>query len=154
MQAPYPSGEIVEKPWGTEKWIDCNDHYAVRELLIRKGHAVSLQYHEKKLETLYVLQGRAIYTTQDEQGRFVEREVGPGDIMKTIRLSCIANGRWRTSGSSRLRPRNWTISSGWRMTITAAATRYNAGRGEEGSKRWRSDTTTRRRVPSPASCMR
>lgn len=82
MQAPYPSGEIVEKPWGTEKWIDCNDHYAVRELLIRKGHAVSLQYHEKKLETLYVLQGRAIYTTQDEQGRLVEREVGPGDIMK------------------------------------------------------------------------
>lgn len=84
MQSPYKTGEIVEKPWGTEKWIDCNDHFVVRELKVRKGHAVSLQYHEKKIETLYVLEGSAIYTTQDDKGNFVERQVGPGDIMKNL----------------------------------------------------------------------
>ena len=82
MQLPYKTGEIVEKPWGTEKWIDCNEYYAVRELLVKKGHAVSLQYHEKKIETLYVLEGRAVYTTQDDEGNLVERIVGPGEIMK------------------------------------------------------------------------
>lgn len=82
MEAPYKSGEIVVKPWGTEKWIDCNSHYVVRELLIRKGHAVSLQYHEKKIETLYVLEGTAVYTTQDKSGEMIERIVGPGAIMK------------------------------------------------------------------------
>ena len=32
------------------------------------------------------MEGSAIYTTQDEKGNFVERRVGPGDIMKNLPL--------------------------------------------------------------------
>ena len=84
MQAPYKPGEIVTKPWGTEKWIECNEHYVVRELLIKKGQAVSLQYHEKKIETLYVLEGKALHSTQRPGEEKREIEVGPGDIIKNL----------------------------------------------------------------------
>ncbi len=77
----YAVGEVVIKPWGYEKWISCNEHYVVRELLIKKDHAVSLQYHEKKIETLYVLEGRAIYTLQRPGEDKTERIIGAGEIL-------------------------------------------------------------------------
>ena len=81
---PFPGmqpGDIVEKPWGTERWIACNAHYALRELVIRAGHAVSLQYHERKIETLYVLEGSAVYYTQEPGEEMQERIVKAGDIL-------------------------------------------------------------------------
>lgn len=77
----YEPGTIVEKPWGFEKWIACNEHYIVRELCIKKGHAVSLQYHERKIETLYVLKGTSVYTLQKPGEEKTERIIGPGEIL-------------------------------------------------------------------------
>ena len=75
------SEKIVEKPWGYEKWIANNEHNVVRELLIRKGEAVSLQYHEKKVETLYVIEGKALYTLERPGEKRTERVIGPGTIL-------------------------------------------------------------------------
>ncbi len=48
----------VEKPWGHELiWAE-TDRYAAKILTISPGCCLSLQYHERKVETIYVYQGR------------------------------------------------------------------------------------------------
>lgn len=48
---------IKLKPWGREIWFAHTKYYAGKILEIKKGHRYSLQYHEKKLETQFVLKG-------------------------------------------------------------------------------------------------
>ena len=48
---------VIEKPWGKEELLEKNDRYMVKRLTMYKGHACSLQYHEYKRESLYVLSG-------------------------------------------------------------------------------------------------
>ncbi len=64
---------VVEKPWGREVWWAVTDRYAGKRLEVRAGHSLSLQYHERKLETLLLVQGRIALRVGEE-----EREVGPG----------------------------------------------------------------------------
>ena len=49
--------EIVEKPWGHEEIWAKTDRYVGKILTINPGHRLSLQYHEEKEETIYVLEG-------------------------------------------------------------------------------------------------
>tara|TARA_B110000444_G_scaffold260835_1_gene309474 strand:+ start:1666 stop:2001 length:336 start_codon:yes stop_codon:yes gene_type:complete len=51
------NNKIIEKPWGHEELIELNDKYCLKKLLMKNGKRCSLQYHEKKLETIYVLEG-------------------------------------------------------------------------------------------------
>jgi len=47
----------VDKPWGHELiWAD-TDRYVGKILHVAAGHALSLQYHERKDETIHVLRG-------------------------------------------------------------------------------------------------
>jgi mannose-6-phosphate isomerase-like protein (cupin superfamily) len=47
----------IEKPWGHELiWAD-TDRYVGKILHIKAGHALSLQYHERKDETIHLLRG-------------------------------------------------------------------------------------------------
>lgn len=48
---------VIEKPWGKEEIIEINDRYMVKKLTMWAEHRCSLQYHEKKCETIYVLSG-------------------------------------------------------------------------------------------------
>src|SRR5262249_18314677 len=66
---------IVPKPWGREEIFAENERYAGKLLHLDPGHALSLQYHERKDETLYVLEGE------------VELEVDEAGQMRTRRLS-------------------------------------------------------------------
>ena len=50
--------QVIEKPWGKEEVIEINDNYMVKRLTMKKGHRCSLQYHEHKKETIYVLSGK------------------------------------------------------------------------------------------------
>lgn len=53
----------IEKPWGYEELIECNDKYVVKKLFMKRGNACSIQYHELKTETIVVLSGKLnIYT--------------------------------------------------------------------------------------------
>jgi mannose-6-phosphate isomerase-like protein (cupin superfamily) len=47
----------VEKPWGYELIWAHTDRYVAKILHVNAGHALSLQYHERKDETLYLLSG-------------------------------------------------------------------------------------------------
>jgi mannose-6-phosphate isomerase len=47
----------VDKPWGYELRWAITDRYAGKVLHVNKGEALSLQYHERKDEYLYVTTG-------------------------------------------------------------------------------------------------
>jgi mannose-6-phosphate isomerase-like protein (cupin superfamily) len=49
--------ERVDKPWGYELRFAHTDRYAGKLLWIRAGRQLSLQYHERKDESLYVQHG-------------------------------------------------------------------------------------------------
>jgi mannose-6-phosphate isomerase-like protein (cupin superfamily) len=48
----------VEKPWGWELIWAHSDRYCGKQLFVREGHALSLQFHREKDETIYVFEGR------------------------------------------------------------------------------------------------
>jgi len=48
---------FVDKPWGYEEiWAE-TDGYVGKVMVINPGHRMSKQYHEKKEETVYVMEG-------------------------------------------------------------------------------------------------
>ncbi len=49
--------QVIEKPWGKEEVVEINDRYMMKKLTMWKGHRCSLQYHNVKRETIYVLSG-------------------------------------------------------------------------------------------------
>ncbi|MGB7588120.1 MAG: cupin [Solirubrobacterales bacterium] len=69
----------VHKPWGNELWFAHTDHYAGKLLRVKAGHRLSIQYHETKDETSYVLSGRVIVSQGESAERMVARELGPGE---------------------------------------------------------------------------
>lgn len=48
----------VEKPWGHELIWASTDRYVGKVLHVKAGEALSLQYHERKDETIHTLRGR------------------------------------------------------------------------------------------------
>lgn len=55
---------IVPKPWGHEIIWALTDRYCGKILHITAGHALSVQYHERKDETVYLLTGEMRYWVQ------------------------------------------------------------------------------------------
>jgi len=51
----------VPKPWGHETIWAHTDRYVGKILHINAGQALSVQYHEKKDETVHLLRGELIY---------------------------------------------------------------------------------------------
>ena len=52
---------FVQKPWGHETIWAHTELYVGKVLHIKAGHALSLQYHILKDETIHLLSGRMIY---------------------------------------------------------------------------------------------
>src|SRR5436309_2113606 len=69
----------IEKPWGYELIWARTDRYVGKILHIGKGHALSLQYHQRKDETLHVLAGTVRLQTGEEGAALEERVLGPGE---------------------------------------------------------------------------
>jgi quercetin dioxygenase-like cupin family protein len=70
----------VEKPWGYELHWAKTDRYVGKVLHVNAGHALSLQYHNRKEETIYLSTGRLLYEIEID-GQLTKRELGPGDTM-------------------------------------------------------------------------
>ena len=68
----------VEKPWGHEIIWARTDDYVGKKLFIRRGHKLSLQYHNEKEETIYLHSGEMLFTVE-ENGRLVVKTLRPGD---------------------------------------------------------------------------
>jgi mannose-6-phosphate isomerase len=55
---------IVDKPWGHETIWARTDRYVGKVLHIKAGHALSVQYHNQKDETVHLLTGELVYRVQ------------------------------------------------------------------------------------------
>jgi mannose-6-phosphate isomerase len=56
----------VPKPWGHETIWAKTDRYVGKVLHIKAGHALSVQYHKQKDETVFLLSGQLKYWVQTE----------------------------------------------------------------------------------------
>lgn len=79
--------KTVDKPWGREIWWAVTDKYVGKILEVRAGHALSLQFHRRKLESMFFRRGHGTLLLGDE--RVVIREglsvtVPPGMAHKII----------------------------------------------------------------------
>ncbi|HET6508680.1 MAG TPA: cupin [Baekduia sp.] len=68
----------VDKPWGHELWYALTDRYAGKVLHVEAGHRLSLQYHEVKDETNYLLSGRLKLTKGTGEDDLTEIVIEPG----------------------------------------------------------------------------
>lgn len=68
----------VEKPWGYELIWARTDRYVGKILHVEAGHVLSLQFHNRKDESIYVLTGQIILRLQQDD-TVIERRVGQGE---------------------------------------------------------------------------
>jgi mannose-6-phosphate isomerase len=77
------TAKIIDKPWGHEIWFAHTDLYAGKILMVDGGGALSIQLHERKDETSYLISGRLFLKQGTDADRFdVERELVPGDAWR------------------------------------------------------------------------
>lgn len=76
--------EIIDKPWGREEWLERNGKYVLKKIYLMKGKRTSLQYHERKLETSYMLEGKVNLILEDEKGHMTESVKVAGDFYTVV----------------------------------------------------------------------
>jgi|SRR5450755_3680569 mannose-6-phosphate isomerase len=77
-----PLPHRVTKPWGYEIWYALTDHYAGKILHVDRGHRLSLQLHERKDESCYVLSGKLLLIQGPSADQLTERTINPGDVWR------------------------------------------------------------------------
>lgn len=71
---------IISKPWGSEQLIESNNKYTMKKLTMLAGQKCSLQYHEIKHETFYVLTGILKFTYGSEINSLQSVEMKAGEF--------------------------------------------------------------------------
>ena len=70
----------VDKPWGYELHWAKTERYVGKLIHVDAGHALSLQYHNLKDETIFLQSGRMLF--EIKQGdELVKREMQPGEAV-------------------------------------------------------------------------
>jgi mannose-6-phosphate isomerase len=67
----------VEKPWGYELHWAKTDRYVGKVIHINAGHALSLQYHNRKDETIFLWAGKLLFEIKEGE-ELKKYEVTPG----------------------------------------------------------------------------
>jgi mannose-6-phosphate isomerase len=70
---------IIEKPWGREEVLEINDSYMLKKLTMLAGHRCSLQYHNHKKETIFILSGALKIILGENQDDLSEKIYYSGD---------------------------------------------------------------------------
>lgn len=77
----------VEKPWGYELHWAKTDRYVGKLIHVNAGHALSLQYHNQKDETIFLWAGRMLFEiAEGHDGTagsvpLTKREMKPGEAV-------------------------------------------------------------------------
>lgn len=71
----------IEKPWGAEELLEHNERYVVKRLFMKAGHRCSLQFHERKRETVYVLSGLLKVTIGEHPESLIDQIHRAGDSL-------------------------------------------------------------------------
>lgn len=73
-----PYVKRVEKPWGYElHWVKDTMPYMGKVLHITSGKRLSLQTHDQKRESWFIIGGRAKIIWDNPQGNLIETEMEP-----------------------------------------------------------------------------
>lgn len=72
----------VTKPWGSELWYAHTDRYAGKILRVDAGHKLSVQYHDEKDETSYLLSGRLLLEQGESAATMSRSELEPGAVWR------------------------------------------------------------------------
>jgi quercetin dioxygenase-like cupin family protein len=70
----------VDKPWGYELHWARTDRYVGKIIHVNKGHALSLQYHNVKDETIFLWSGKLLFEIEVD-GKLTGREMAPGEAV-------------------------------------------------------------------------
>lgn len=69
----------IEKPWGYElHWVPEGVPYIGKVLHINAGVRLSLQIHDEKQESWFIIAGRGKVIWEDNTGNLIETELQPG----------------------------------------------------------------------------
>ena len=71
--------KTVIKPWGKEVWLELNEKYCYKRIYINAGYKTSYQYHEKKRETNYIIDGTAEVWLENDDGVVEKKIMKAGD---------------------------------------------------------------------------
>lgn len=84
---PDVSDYTVEKPWGGEVWYTRNlpdVPYALKRIRMTEGHQSSLQSHQYKLETNYVIEGEATVLSGANAPEDLRAVIDLGSLTTTV----------------------------------------------------------------------
>jgi quercetin dioxygenase-like cupin family protein len=70
---------FAPKEWGHEEWIVNNEKYCGKKLVFKKNYRCSMHYHKIKEETFYIISGKVLLETIDNDVK-KKRVMVPGDI--------------------------------------------------------------------------
>ena len=73
--------EIIQKPWGQEEILEINQQYMLKRLTMNENCRCSLQYHNKKKETIYVLDGQLKITQGEKETNLTSKIYTKGDVI-------------------------------------------------------------------------
>ena len=83
-QSPSVAGTRVNKPWGYENRWAITDRYLGKVLHINAGEALSLQYHNRKDESILVMRGSMDLDLEDDDGAVGRHRLMPGDTRRIL----------------------------------------------------------------------
>jgi mannose-1-phosphate guanylyltransferase len=68
MVFPFQTAKLIQKPWGSETWIADGERtpYALKKILFLAGQRSSLQVHQFKFETNFVVSGTGSFQICEE----------------------------------------------------------------------------------------
>jgi mannose-6-phosphate isomerase-like protein (cupin superfamily) len=69
---------FVEKPWGWEDRFAVTDRYLGKVIHINPGEMLSLQYHQHKDETIYIVRGVMDLQLENDRGEIEVHRLSPG----------------------------------------------------------------------------
>ena len=72
----------VNKPWGYEIWYGVTESYVGKILHVDAGHRLSLQYHEQKDESNYLLSGKLKLIKGLSADALTEELIEPGHVWR------------------------------------------------------------------------
>lgn len=74
-----PYVKRLEKPWGYElHWVREDAPYMAKVLHVDAGKRFSLQMHDKKLESWFLMSGKALLILEDNTGKMAEIDMQAG----------------------------------------------------------------------------
>ncbi|MCF7910683.1 hypothetical protein K9L16_03360 [Candidatus Pacearchaeota archaeon] len=80
----------VKKPWGKEVWLELFEDpatgrgYCYKRIYINADTKTSFQYHEKKIETNYLISGNAELWLENENGVLEKKTIGPNESFTVL----------------------------------------------------------------------